>query len=263
MSARLLLGTVLAALALPAQTIAQPPQGIVRPDDEAALSPLQLGEQLYAGNCSSCHGIDGRGVGPQAPQRGAGGIEGLGPSLRNSGALAADFYLRTGYMPLRNVHEQPQRSRPQFSEREIQALVEYIASLGNGPGIPRPDPGAGSLAAGSTLFTEHCAGCHQVVAQGGIATGVRVPPLEDATATQIAQAVRIGPYVMPRFSKTDISDAELDSIVRYVLYTNHPDDRGGWGIGNIGPVPEGMVTWLIAATLFVAFCMVIGQRIRT
>jgi ubiquinol-cytochrome c reductase cytochrome c subunit len=242
---------------------AQPPQGIVRPENEASLGLQELGEQLYAGNCSSCHGIGGEGVTSQAPRRGAGDIQGFGPSLRGVGALAADFYLRTGYMPLRRSDEQPQRSRPQFSEREIRALVDYVDSLGGGPPVPEPDPAAGSLAEGLRLFTEHCAGCHQVVAQGGIAPGARVPPLENSTPTQVAEAVRIGPYVMPRFSEKDISDSELDSIVRYVEYAKHPTDRGGWGIGNLGPVPEGMVTWLAAATFFLAFCMLIGQRLRS
>jgi ubiquinol-cytochrome c reductase cytochrome c subunit len=251
---------VWATLAGPAA--AQPPQGIVRPDNEARLSLRQLGEQLYAGNCSTCHGIDGRGVTSPAPRRGAGDITGRGPSLRGVGALAADFYLRTGYMPLASVGEQPKRSRPLLSDREIRALVDYVDSLGDGPPIPNPYPERGSLSEGLTLFTEHCAGCHQVAAQGGVTTGARVPPLEDSTPTQVAQAVRIGPYVMPRFSKKDISDAELDSIVRYVKKAQHPLDRGGWGIGNIGPFPEGIVTWFIGATLFLAFCIVIGTRLR-
>jgi len=78
---------------------------------------------------------------------------------------------------------------------------------------------------------------------------------------QIAEAVRIGPYVMPTFSKRAISDHELDSIVRYVDYAKHPDDRGGWALGHLGPVPEGLVTWFIAAALAVGFCVVIGTRL--
>ena len=260
--ARVALAILTVCLALVAPAAAQPPQGIVRPENEDRLSLRELGEQLYAGNCSTCHGIDGRGVTSPASERGAGNIKGRGPSLRGVGALAADFYLRTGYMPLGSVHEQPKRSRPLFDDREIRALVDYVASLGDGPPIPQPAPQDGSLSEGLLLFTEHCAGCHQVVAQGGTAIGARVPPLEDSTATQVAQAVRIGPYVMPRFSKKDITDSELNSIVRYVQYAQHPDDRGGWGIGNIGPIPEGMVTWFIAAGLFLAFCMIIGQRLR-
>src|SRR5205085_9469135 len=108
-----------------------------------------------------------------------------------------------------------------------------------------------------------CAGCHQVVGEGGYVTGARVPPLKQASATQIAEAVRLGPYLMPRFPKTQISDRELDSIVRYVEWAKHPDDRGGWGIGHLGPVPEGMVTWGIAIVALLATCLVIGERLRS
>jgi ubiquinol-cytochrome c reductase cytochrome c subunit len=68
---------------------------------------------------------------------------------------------------------------------------------------------------------------------------------------------------MPKFSERQISDRQLDSIIAYVRRTDHPVDRGGWGIGNVGPVPEGMVTWLIAISLLLAVCMAIGQRVRT
>jgi len=57
-----------------------------------------------------------------------------GPALKGSGALSADFYVRTGYMPLDNPHSQPWRTRVLFSEQEIRSLVAYVAS-------PRPRPG--------------------------------------------------------------------------------------------------------------------------
>ena len=88
------------------------------------------------------------------------------------------------------------------------------------------------------------------------------PSLHDATDAQIAEAVRIGPYVMPTFSQKAISDAQLDSIIRYVDYTKHPDDRGGWSLGHVGPIPEGLVTWFFGMTVLVAFCLVIGTRLR-
>jgi ubiquinol-cytochrome c reductase cytochrome c subunit len=246
---RLLLAAAAAALLGPAGPAgAQPP--IVRPPDEASVSSLELGRELFAANCSTCHGGTGQGV------------AGRGPSLRGVGRLAADFYLRTGYMPLATPDEQPRRTRVQFSEREIRALEDYVDSLAGGPPVPQPHPESGNLADGLQLFTEHCAGCHQVVAAGGVATGARIPPLDHATPVQVAQAVRLGPYVMPRFSEKDISNAQLDSLVAYVRYAQRPDDRGGWGIGHLGPFPEGMVTWLIAAALLVALCMAIGERLR-
>ena len=147
-----------------------------------------------------------------------------------------------------------------LTEAEIRALVGYVASLGHGPPIPTPHPG--SVPAGQRLFTDHCAGCHQAVAQGGYVTGARVPPLTDATDRQIAEAVRIGPYLMPRFSTKQITPAQLNDIVAYVDYTKHPDDPGGWAIGHLGPWPEGAVTWLLAAAALVGICTLLGRRLR-
>ncbi len=224
------------------------------------------GEHLYGRYCLACHGANGAGVsGGEAgfgPGRNETVQKSLGPPLRGVGALSADFYLRTGYMPLRQVGEQPRRSRVLFDEQQIEDLVAYVASLGPGPPIPTPRPERGSLSDGQRLFTSHCAGCHQVVAEGGYLTGAIAPPLKDATATQVAQAIRIGPYVMPRFSARDLSPQQVDSIVRYVEWAKSPDDRGGWGIGHVGPVPEGLVTWFLGATALVAACVVLGRRLR-
>ena len=240
--------------------IAQPPSGIVHTPGQQGKPLDQQGSQLYAANCSGCHGIAGTGV-TRPPQRGPGNVKGQGPPLRGVGAQAADFYLRTGYMPLSKSTEQPYRSRVLFDEREIRALTAYIDGLGGGPPIPQAHPEDGRLSEGMHLFTEHCAGCHQIAGEGGYVTDKRVPTLKDATPTQVAEAVRIGPYYMPKFSKKDISDKQLDSINAYVQSLKQPDDRGGWGIGHIGPVPEGLVTWLIAAVALIATCLVIGRRV--
>ena len=67
---------------------------------------------------------------------------------------------------------------------------------------------------------------------------------------------------MPTFTKKALSDRQLDSIIRYVEYAKHPDDRGGWAIGHIGPIPEGLVTWFIGMTALVGVCIVIGKRLK-
>ena len=210
---------------------------------------VRQGKGLYGQHCVACHGANGSG-------------SRLAPSLRGVGRLAADFYLRTGYMPLRSAGIQPRRSRVLFSERQLRALIAYVGSLGKGPPIPHPDPAKGNVSDGLHLFTEHCAGCHQVVAEGGYVTNAVAPPLHQATPVQIAEAVRIGPYLMPSFPVSQISHAQLNSIIAYVQWAKHPDDRGGWSIGRIGPVPEGLVAWLIAATALVACCLVIGRRFQ-
>jgi ubiquinol-cytochrome c reductase cytochrome c subunit len=233
----------------------------------AAAAPVQQGKGLYGQYCVACHGANGEGIAKPRPigfaqNRDVTKQGGVGPSLQGVGALAADFYVRTGYMPLKHIGQQPRRSKVVFTEPQIRALVAYVASLGPGPPIPKPQPQRGSVSQGMHLFTDRCSGCHQVVAQGGVVTGALPPALENATDVQIAEAVRIGPYVMPRFSKKSLSDAQLDSIIRYVDYTKHPDNRGGWSLGYIGPVPEGLVTWFIGAAALVALCMLIGKRLR-
>jgi ubiquinol-cytochrome c reductase cytochrome c subunit len=252
---------VVALLLVPAAAADPPRAGITHVHVPPGTPPVEYGRQLFAANCASCHGPDGKGI--FSPVQGAGDEQGLGPSLRGVGALAADFYLRTGYMPLDDPDRQPRRDQVLFSEPEIRALVAYIASLGAGPPVSEPHPELGTLAAGLQLFTDHCAGCHQIVAEGGFVTGAVAPPLEDATAVQVAEAVRIGPYLMPRFSTRQISERHLDSIIRYVQYAKHPDDRGGWAIGHVGPVPEGLVTWFIGIAAIVATCTVIGRRLRS
>jgi ubiquinol-cytochrome c reductase cytochrome c subunit len=68
---------------------------------------------------------------------------------------------------------------------------------------------------------------------------------------------------MPNFSTKAITATQLDDLVAYVQYAKHPDDRGGWAIGHIGPWPEGMVAWLLATTALVAVCTIFGRRLRS
>ncbi len=239
----------------------QPPSGIVRPTTEPSHASIELGAELFAGNCASCHGIAGSGI--TSPRPGAGAVLGQGPSLRGVGAMAPDFYLRLGLMPLSAPNREPENERVLFSDKEVRSVVEYVASLGHGPAIPHPDIRTASISAGLNLFTEHCAGCHQIDGRGGFVTGARVPPLQGLSATEVAEAVRIGPYLMPKFTPKQISNAQLADIVKYVQATNAPSNRGGWGIGNVGPIPEGIVAWWIAGPLLIGLCVLLGKKFRS
>ncbi|HEX3454588.1 MAG TPA: c-type cytochrome [Gaiellaceae bacterium] len=252
--------TVVAVLGL----VAVGPAASSTPKDPLAA----YGDHLYGEYCLGCHGGNaaGRYDEPSSatgagPGRAQGQQGGIGPSLRGVGALAADFYLRTGYMPLRQVGLQPRRQPVLLSDHQIEALVAYIATFG-GPPIPTPKPERGNLSQGQALFTENCAGCHQVMAQGGYVTGAVPPALVQATPRQVAEAVRVGPYVMPKFSQRAISNRQLDSIVRYVEFTKSPTRPGGWGLGFVGPVPEGLVTWFVAMPLLIGLCLLLGRRFR-
>ncbi len=233
-------------------------------------SPLAAyGYHVYGEYCLSCHGPNAAGrlhASPTGIGAGPGRAQdsqlGIGPSLHGVGALAADFYLRARLMPLRQLGQQPEPRQPILSDHQIAALVAYIASFG-GPPVPKPRPSLGNLSGGLHLFTEHCAGCHQIVAQGGYVTDALPPPLNQGTTPlQVAEAVRIGPYVMPTFSRQAISDRQLDSIIRYVQYAKDPYHPGGWGLDYLGPVTEGLVTWFVAIPLLLGLCLVLGKRLK-
>jgi ubiquinol-cytochrome c reductase cytochrome c subunit len=205
------------------------------------------GHTLFLESCASCHGLQAQ------------GIPGRAPSLHGVGALAADFYLETGRMPLATPRQQPVRTRPAFPQSQIHALIAYVASFG-GPAIPTVNPSSGSLSQGQQLFALDCAGCHTIQARGGVVTGALVPALTPSTPREIGEAIRIGPYAMPPFGPGQLSDAQIDSIARYVQTTNHPDDPGGWDIGRIGPITEGMAAWLLAVVALLIIARLLGER---
>ena len=249
MSARRTLAAVATCAALagawPAAAQGQNPQS----DAGAAAGG---GAALYADGCVSCHGDDARGIADR------------GPSLRGVGVAAVDFYLSTGRMPLAEPDLEPPRTEPLYDAQQRRALIAYLTDLApGGEPIPAVHPAQGDLARGRRLFADSCAGCHQIVGKGGVDPEIVAPALDDATPVQIAEAIRVGPYLMPRFGERRLDAADVDSIVRYITeITQHPPDRGGWGIGNVGPIPEGLVVWLLAGGTLLLVARVIGERAR-
>ncbi len=229
------------------------PPGAGNPTTSFATSPQLVthGMSLYENGCSSCHGTLLQ------------GMPGVAPSLVGVGAGPMDFYLSTGRMPLDNPREQPGRSQPAYTRADINALIAFVVKVGGGPPAPAANPAHGDLATGFHQFVEHCAGCHQLVGRGGLVLGAYVPDLQSATALQVAEAVRMGPYLMPHFDAQQINQYELDSLARYVLWTRHPANDGGWGIYNIGPIPEGIVAWFMALAAIVLVARLIGERMET
>jgi ubiquinol-cytochrome c reductase cytochrome c subunit len=214
----------------------------------ASATPAQVaaGRQLYLVHCSSCHGVDAQGVGKS-------------PTLVGAGAASADFYLRTGRMPLNDPDQQPMRHRPAFSDAEIRSMVAYVASLGPGPAIPTPK--AGNLANGNQLFILNCAQCHNDAGAGGaLSYGDIVPALHQASVLDVAEAVRIGPKPMPVFGPETLSDAQVWDVATYVQYLHHPDDRGGLNLGHLGPIPEGFVAWIVGLGVLLVAARLIGTR---
>jgi ubiquinol-cytochrome c reductase cytochrome c subunit len=205
-------------------------------------SPGLSGVQLYGQMCASCHGQHGEGTT-------------RGPSLLQAGPATVDFQLSTGRMPLRlDERYQPRHQPTALSSEQISALVSYVDSLAPG-GQPIPDVRPAGVADGRTLFAQYCAACHSAGGEGAaLSHGQTAPQLLQATPTQVGEAVRIGPGLMPAFPESLLSSADVDAIAKYIQTLQNRDgslDLGGLPLGRLGPLTEGVVAWIAGVALLV------------
>jgi ubiquinol-cytochrome c reductase cytochrome c subunit len=218
------------------------PQAVEGSSDEQPT----LGAELFAKQCSSCHGLDGLGV------------EGRGPSLEHEGEAAADFVLRTGRMPLAAPNLQARSGPVRYSEEEIVALVEHAGSLGDGPAIPDVDTSTADVGNGGRLYRLNCAACHVASGAGAaIGSGVRAPNLIHASPTEVGEAILVGPGVMPVFGS--LTPTEIDDIAAYIEQLLEQDTTAARRFGGAGPAAEGLAAWLIALIPLIAFTRWIGR----
>lgn len=83
-----------------------------------------------------------------------------------------------------------------------------------------------STSAEEALYVEKCSMCHRQMGMGTVLLGRRVDPAEamleqrdNLTAEYIVAAARQGIGNMPRISKAEVSDEQMDTIVAYLLET--------------------------------------------
>jgi ubiquinol-cytochrome c reductase cytochrome c subunit len=204
----------------------------------------ERGGELYEEKCASCHGPQGSGTE-------------FGPTLRGVGAASADFQLRTGRMPAADPTAATQQKPQTLDDEQIEALVAYVASLGEGPEIPTVNTTGADLSTGAELFAANCAPCHGASAHGGaVGDDAFAPSLYAARPLEIAEAVIVGPGEMPVFA---FGEDDRNAIVAYLKYLQEEDAPGGLDIGGIGPVPEGYVAWFVAMVVLVIVVVLIGR----
>jgi ubiquinol-cytochrome c reductase cytochrome c subunit len=210
---------------------------------------VEQGRQLYLQGCSTCHGLNNQG--------GAGG-----PSLIGVGASAVVFQVESGRMPLANAAAQAVRKPAKYDRTQIDQLAAYVQSLGGGPELPMGNLDDGELAKGGDLFRTNCSSCHNFAGVGGALTRNKsAPPLSEASARVIYAAMQSGPENMPRFSDNTLSPQDKKDIVTYVRYITHESKNpGGAGLGRYGPVPEGLLVFLVGMGLCIVFTLWIGAR---
>lgn len=240
------IGVVYAALTGPGSASAATPGG-------PSTQDIAAGRALFEATCSSCHGLNAQGTAS-------------GPSLIGVGAAAVDFQVSTGRMPGKDLGPQMPRKPVTFTPQQIHQLSAYISSLGGGPAVPsgaQVSPAGADVALGQQLFITDCAQCHNFAGAGGALTyGKSAPPLTRSTPRQIYEAMLTGPESMPVFSDTTITPAQKRDVIAYVTQTRAEPNPGGFSLGRVGPVTEGLVAFLggIAVLVFAAMWITMKRR---
>ncbi|MGH9062890.1 MAG: cytochrome bc1 complex diheme cytochrome c subunit [Acidimicrobiales bacterium] len=229
--------------------------GVSSPPSTVSLAEasVQKGHDLFQANCASCHGATALG-------------SSRAPNLQGLGAATVDFWVSTGRMPLSFPAAEAPVKKPRFNPREIRDIVKYVTSLApGGPGIPNIDLKGANMGAGFALFATNCAGCHGVTGVGdALSNGLSAPSLYRVGSTQVAEAMRTGPGNMPRFGPGEFTQQQIYDIVDYVVRggIQQPYDKGGHGLGHIGPITEGFVALFIGLGGALLFIYWVGDRVR-
>jgi ubiquinol-cytochrome c reductase cytochrome c subunit len=209
---------------------------------------VKAGRELYLQGCSTCHGL--------GLQGGAGG-----PSLIGVGESAVVFQVESGRMPMKYGTVEAPRKKVKFTIAEIDQLAAFVGSHGGGPKLPAGALDDGDLQQGGELFRTNCASCHNFAGKGGaLSYGQDAPDLSDASARVIYAAMQSGPENMPRFSDNQLTPDEKKAVTRYVEFITKSPQPGGAALGRYGPVPEGLVMWLVGITALVGVTLWIGAR---
>jgi quinol---cytochrome-c reductase cytochrome c subunit len=241
------IGMGYAALAGPGSPASAAIPGTVSPQT------IAQGRELFTQTCSSCHGANAQGTSS-------------GPSLVGVGAAAVDFQVSTGRMPGKDIGPEMDRKPVTFTPEQIHALAAYIASLGGGPAVPsaaQVSTSGANMALGQSLFITDCAQCHNFDGAGGaLTTGKFAPALTQSTPKQMYEAMLTGPEAMPVFADTTITPAQKRDIIAYVTTLRAQPNPGGFSLGRIGPVTEGIVGFLggIGVLVFLALWITMKRR---
>jgi len=219
--------------------------------DETISSDEQIaqGRELFLVSCSFCHGQNGEGV------RSADGNQ-LGPSLVGVGAAAVDFQVGTGRMPMAQPGAQAQEKHPTFDQDEIDALAAYVASLGPGPAVPdesdyslegmSEEERQAAISRGGQIFLTNCTACHNFEGSGGaMPRGGYAPKIRGVEPRYIYEALLTGPQNMPNFGNGNLSPEEKRDVIAYLGSLEDTPNYGGFGLGGLGPVPEGLAAWVL------------------
>lgn len=186
------------------------------------------GKAIYQQRCAECHGEKGQGVSAMITMAGP-------PLLAEHDASRVLTAMEVGpsHMP---------RFAYVLSMEQMRSVAAYVTQT-----LAAVPMDKGSLPEGGDLYRLYCDPCHGPMVRGGVLAfvGLNPPSLATLSPPLIAGFIRTGLGPMPSYPPSLLSDEQLDSIVKYVQFMQHPPDRGGSPLGYFGPVAEGFIAWMM------------------
>ena len=211
---------------------------------------VDSGHKLFLSNCASCHGKNAEGTA-------------AAPSLIGVGAASVHFQVETGRMPGQASGPQLEVKPVQFKQEDIDAMAAWVASLAPGPAKPTDEYLAqkGDATRGGEIFRINCAMCHNAVGAGGALTGGKyAPALTNTSAAHIYEAMVTGPQNMPVFSNSNLTLKDKTDVITYLQQVQTNPAIGGYELGNLGPVVEGLFAWIFMLGGLVLITMWLGAK---
>ena len=219
-------------------------------DPVAKSLSIDDGRKLFQANCATCHGLDLQGTAEA-------------PSLYGVGELSVEFQVATGRMPMQMQGPQAPQKPVQFTQDQIEAMAAYVQSVAPGPTFPAAEilDGDGDVANGAELFRINCAMCHNVAAAGGALTeGKYAPALTETSPLHLYAAMVTGPQNMPVFNDLTLTESEKRDIISSIMYLQETESAGGFTLGSLGPVSEGLFIWIFGIGALIALTVWITAR---
>ncbi len=201
---------VLLLLVFPIYRIYEPAQRAEAREDQLGFLAA-AGEELYDGECASCHGAEGRG--------------GLGPAVGSSNFLESveDHQIvqliSLGVPGTEMVAYSIDNGGPMTSE-EVESIAVYLRSLEENA-EPNPfwqTPLAAEDLSGEQLYTMACARCHGLDRMGieDVAPDISATSFAmDETDEWLTGRIRDGYKGMPRFERV-LAARQIDDVVTFL-----------------------------------------------
>jgi ubiquinol-cytochrome c reductase cytochrome c subunit len=167
--------------------------------------------------------------------------------------------MATGRMP---PAESPWDNRPrrvQVDEGDRTSVLAWMQQEFDVPG-DLPEVAEGDPARGQRVWNTNCAHCHGSTGAGGVAgAGAWTPPVAGYEPTTIAEAIRVGPFEMPRFTRSQLSDIEVGDVATFLRGVDEEEGTPLLGLVELNPVYASAFVALLAVLLLLSLVWIGGR----